>query len=130
MHIYIFHTYIHVLTGYIRNVLMSVSPTVLANPLVCICRYIDIYVYRYMCIYLYLCCVHYSCLRGWIYVFYTGRIDKITLPHVVIWSKRPHQIGPIDRDPGTAERAVRTWIQKRNLPLRYWRLEGGSFERC
>jgi hypothetical protein len=27
-----------------------------------------------------LCCVHYLCLRGWIYVFYVGHIDKILKP--------------------------------------------------
>jgi hypothetical protein len=26
------------------------------------------------------CCVHYLCLRGWVYVFYVGHIDKIVKP--------------------------------------------------
>jgi hypothetical protein len=25
-------------------------------------------------------CVHYLCLRGWVYVFYVGHIDKIMKP--------------------------------------------------
>jgi hypothetical protein len=26
------------------------------------------------------CCVHYLCLRPWVYVFYVGHIDKIMKP--------------------------------------------------
>jgi hypothetical protein len=36
------------------------------------------------------CCVHYLCLRGWIYVIYVEHIDYETLFHVVILSKHHH----------------------------------------
>jgi hypothetical protein len=50
---------------------------------------IFVYLYVYVCIYRYQpsccinalnCCVHYLCLRGWVYVFYVGHIDKIMKP--------------------------------------------------
>jgi hypothetical protein len=58
-----------------------------------VCTYIDMYCMSGVsclrlscCINSLNCCVHYTCLRGWVSVFYVGHIDKIMKPFSTLQS--------------------------------------------